>query len=1736
MSAPTHLDALELADAVRARMVDFFLDNHYTRDERLSALCRTHWAGPAADGGLLGELWVEGAFPAETSGDTLGGLVADGLFDPGLMSQLDAADRNPRGRALYTHQAEAIRAARETGPAGERPALVVTAGTGAGKTESFLLPVLDDLWRHPGAGASMRCLILYPMNALVNDQVERLHGWLRGQDRVRLFHFTSETPEDASRANRMGVPRYDGSRHRTRRQARGLEDAAGRAVGPHERGPRPDIVVTNYSMLEYMLCRPQDQCFFGPGLRAVVLDEAHLYTGTLAAEIALLLRRLYDRCGVHPDRLLHVATSATLGGTPAELAQFAARLFTKRADLVRPIRGERTRPPLAAELPPHVRPTATALDGPTWLSGPTLRPDADGRSAFVRDPEAARRLADRLPALTAAPTPADEDRPAVLLAGTLAHAPLVHRLQDALFHRERLRLTELAGELFGGEGLAEQRATVRLLQLGAVARATAGGYPLVPHRLHLLVRPTTGMSVCLNPACTGPEPERLAPFGCVSPGAGDTCPHCTKRLLPAYACRNCGEWVLAGRKHEDRYAPPVPGAEPPDHLSPRVDLVRERLAADRPLFMTLTADGACGGATEPGTPAAVVTRCPNCRTPAQRFGPFAAFSPLPLSILAEAAVAGTPAYPSPANVYLPALGRRLLAFSDSRQEAARLGPRLTSQHDEQLTRSMIVELLDRQPGTAHADGLAAALRGLEAQIEANPSLRPFLGPQAQQLREQIAAARQGGRTDYWVALLRDCPTLPQLLDPAGGERHQAAYETTQGSRPWGQTDWQDNRGRMAERAFELLAGEFAVARVNRVSAERLGLAEVVYPGLDAFAPPAPLAGQLPAGVADELRRCWADYLAALLDTLRIDGAVTLGSADQDEAVEIAGFPLGRYAAREANGYQLRSFVGEQRDQRRRQFTADVLARAGVGDPSRADDLAREALGAAFDQLAEAAASRSVPWLDIDPQRQAEAGHPVPAIRVRFAGLALGKPARLYLCGVTGHVWPRSVLGCAPEDGCSGTLRPCTDADLDAHPRYGRLRREYRESPVFRMAVWAEEHSAQLSPQENRRLQELFKKGVRNILSATTTLEVGIDIGGLTAVLLANAPPGRANYLQRAGRAGRRADGSSAVITYAKPRPYDLAVFADFGTFLGQPLRRPRAFLERERIARRHLHAWLLNRFFGEIMDEGDTRGAMQAFGNMGRFCGKPKVPYWSDDEERPILGTALPDLSGLFRQELVELRDQVPDHVRGTVRTLLEGTGLEARIEDWMGLLVEVIEAFDRAVKVWNDDYEALRAAWDESVIQALGEADPGRQRGFRRTANAIRYQLVLLWELTVIEALSDQQFLPSYGFPIGVQRLQVLVPDDRNPARVREEDSFRLERSGLLSLGEYVPGSQLLVGGRLVTSRGLKKSWHGADVDATPGLQGTLCTCVNDHEFYQIGAAVDRCPVCNGPPRSQGQGLIIVRHGFATAAWDPPRRGTDVERVGTAEPMTVTFRQQEEFLRDRSFAGVPGLEARYREDGELLVINRGERRFGFAICQRCGYADSEAQPGPAGGREKLPPVFATHRPLRAARVPGQPFPACWRPTEAPVWRHRILAARQTTDVLIVEFTCLGVAAADVGLIQTIGFALQRAGCRLLELDTREIGVLTVPAGPQGQTVGVALYDNVPGGAGHVRELLEQDRELLDEAVRVLYRSEPHHRRCESACLECLLSFDTQAAMAKTPFVRRAAHATLSGLAERRMD
>ena len=898
-------------------------------------------------------------------------------------------------------------------------------------------------------------------------------------------------------------------------------------------------------------------------------------------------------------------------------------------------------------------------------------------------------------------------------------------------------------------------------------------------------------------------------------------------------------------------------------------------------------------------------------------------------------------------------------------------------------------------------------------------------------------------------------------------------------------------------------------------------------------------GMLPTrAVRERLQTYWAAFLAALCDTLRTDGVITLGSDEEDKAYQFATL-IGNWCAEDKELITRSArFVGATGKQRRRRFAAEIARKCAIPDGD-IDRYAQALLRAAFQQL-QANAGKSLAWLETR-QRQSKEGGETWAIRIKFSELGLRRPLAFYRSVTTGHIWPREVLGCAPET--SGIhLEQVDDEQLDNDPRIMRQRREFTSSPVFTIGLWAEEHSAQLSPKENRRLQDLFKAGIRNILSSTTTMELGIDIGGLNAVLMSNVPPGKANYLQRAGRAGRRADGSSIVVTFCHPHPFDREVFLRFGTYLDRPLRSPNVFLDRKRIVIRHSQAFLLGNLFREIYPPHAHVGAMRAFGDMGHFCGVSLPPYWEKAAEKPPIQPYTPDwtppagalwwnparrepgLEGQFLEYLCWIRDWGEAQLRPHLERLFQDTGAAVLLDDWVALLNRIIDDFAAAVRYWRAEFDTMFRAWQQ--IDTTNMPHP------RSQANALRYQMAALYETTVIESLADQQFMPRYGFPIGTQRLRVIIPDERHPDKYREEDQYRLERSGLVAMGEYVPGSQLLAGGKLVTSHGLLKHWTGADINNYLGLRGRYTTCDNNHLYYKIAAvSLGTCPVCGAEPKSSPSDFLLPMHGFSSAAWDPPKISTDVERVGHTEQATITFVQRDgaDIEEQEHFGGIVGLRALYREDGELLVYNAGEYQKGFAICLKCGYADSEKYLGDE--RMKLPSGFERHAPLTSTKE--ERF--CWGNHETPgVLRNHALAARQTTDILLLDFSsCLYHLAANAELLWTLAQALEISGAKLLELDSRELGTLVIPAGERGRGLGAVLYDDVPGGAGHVRELLALGRQWLEEARNVMFVNEQHNETCETACLDCLLTFDTQKPMRRGLLQRhlaiRALDALLSG-------
>jgi ATP-dependent helicase YprA (DUF1998 family) len=373
--------------------------------------------------------------------------LAGRLLEEDLVAALDGAPnrrwpRHGAEHAPYLHQMRAWTAAAE-----ER-SFLVTSGTGSGKTECFMVPMLTDLLRQSPAGRrrGVQAIVLYPLNALIDSQRERLGEWiapLPGRITYALYnrHLKETLPPHEWPGGGM-VP----DRKRLR------EDP-------------PSILVTNTTMLEYMLMRVQD----GPilersqgTLRWIVLDEAHSYVGAQAAEMALLLRRVREAFGVAPEDVRLAATSATIGEgqeTAAALRRFVADLGGVPEDRVEIIAGEEREP----DLPPEGAQAALdreALAVPDESLWQMLAPDPRIRAARARMRDGGL---------------------------TLGAATGILGLGDP-----------------GDRGARHQALAV----LEAAARACAPGSDLrlAPWRLHVFHRAQAGLWACIDPSCPDRHP------------------------------------------------------------------------------------------------------------------------------------------------------------------------------------------------------------------------------------------------------------------------------------------------------------------------------------------------------------------------------------------------------------------------------------------------------------------------------------------------------------------------------------------------------------------------------------------------------------------------------------------------------------------------------------------------------------------------------------------------------------------------------------------------------------------------------------------------------------------------------------------------------------------------------------------------------------------------------------------------------------------------------------------------------------------------------------------------------------------------------------------------------------------------------------------------------------------------------------------------------------------------------
>jgi hypothetical protein len=432
------------------------------------------------------------------------------------------------GRTLWKHQTDALQLILRGKNA------VVATGTSSGKTLCYQIPILDDLLNNPEPG--LRAVIIYPLNALVNDQLNEWELMLANHTQIRFARFTGQTPDTQSdyvqalrdtRREEMadeGLTLHELQQRVEQRVAERIKADIPNRLNHREqiRANPPHVLVTNFSMLEYLLERPVDAPIFeNARLKFLVLDEAHAYRGIQATEIAFLVRRLKDRLKI--ENLTCIATSATLGQQGDAESESKVRKFV--SDLF----GGEFLPPN----PIYGTPTAPSLLQPAFSSTP---------DQYIKAAEAIRLNHEMEVKHHLRAGNVSED-----LGALLAHDQNLYRLRKEVLSTKPTLLKDAARLLWQEHRHAEEGIEA-LLEIVAAAKADRSHEDLLPTRLHYFVRAQDGLHICLHRTCPGRRDGTPALF--VSRKTDQStpegeCPDCNRAgrkslLVEVVTCRKCG--------------------------------------------------------------------------------------------------------------------------------------------------------------------------------------------------------------------------------------------------------------------------------------------------------------------------------------------------------------------------------------------------------------------------------------------------------------------------------------------------------------------------------------------------------------------------------------------------------------------------------------------------------------------------------------------------------------------------------------------------------------------------------------------------------------------------------------------------------------------------------------------------------------------------------------------------------------------------------------------------------------------------------------------------------------------------------------------------------------------------------------------------------------------------------------------------------------------------------------------
>jgi replicative superfamily II helicase/very-short-patch-repair endonuclease len=1526
-----------------------------------------------------------------------------------LDSKLAAAlARRTKGKPTYLHQQEAVE--HLLGP--NVSPLVVTTGTGSGKTECFLAPLLqaaiEDAVRQRGAPGVVG-LILYPMNALANDQLERIQEYLQAAgygEAVRVEMYNRATKED--------------------------ERARMRQRPPH-------LLLTNYQMLEYLLVRPQDRdCLFaGHRCRFVVLDEVHTYRGTLGTHVALLVRRLrahLRRAKPEMRPFLPIGTSATIR-SEREIAPGAPVDRAEREQAVQHFFGK-----LVGVDPATVKvitESAQKLQPPANASYATVPPPAS--LIDLSDNEQLRIALCRLAGVPETTSLSEAGQRCRLLwdlrswmgerarsIGGLAHL-LAERVPDRAEWREEDRRHEIQVALAIGADLPDD---------------VPASLPL---RVHGFVRGGWQFHRCIDPSC-----------GTLHPKGEVACIKCGRPTAPLYLCRHCGADFLRMAGPEE----PGGSLEPFPEASGNADAmedtgIKEWLLFQKQRWTWTDADAdeeaededddnavpkkkakkaarlyeVIEGSFDPDSsffdpnpdtfPHRVALwptrkRCPAC----QNSGPRAVITRVSLGtsaavkVLAEGLLESLPRHADDPK-------KRLLVFCDSRQDAAHQARFIAYARRYDRMRNRVIRLLtDRGPLS---------------------------------IQKLVEGLGQLGFEN------KDNPLLPKIGRPVG--------ETLNKVRAWEEAP---------------LLDDLAVNTRYRATLENLGLVRVVYQGVQE------LVSQHGKEIAQGLHipvEFLPYVIGRFLDTFRRMGALRrplltyhpqgvsfpeeLRAAQWERRLQNpVGLPMG------SDGYPtLRCDIGD--------LPAGISVKQ-VWSLQGFRTLAQKVLLQFTQRL-----SKEVP--DADGLERflrllAEQSLLVPVKLFGYSKdctlfqvgddaleLDLATEDRRCRCHVCSLVIPDAPVG-APCSRCSGSLRSFTNAQVE-QSRYARRALNQTTEPLD-----AEEHTAQVSVDKRKEIEDAFKAKDRstNLLACTPTLEMGIDVGGLDAILLRNVPPRPDNYAQRGGRAGRRSR-VGLVVGYARATPHDQYFFDHADEMIAGAVPAPTFLLGNQDALIRHLHS---------IACGLATPGVPSRMGDFINFEGKVQQEV-VDQFKAGLAATVDPSLQIAL------------DAFGGDVLT--ESGFTAERLREGLVRFPDLVQnAIDRtAVQV-----SKLRSALD--VLYTTGE----RKREANRTVDLINR---LLGNITDGQTPGDDAatayplrrfaefgLLPGYEFPSEPATLRLMGDGD---------ESNLIQSGRELGLRQYQPNAPVYARGRRwkVIGVDLASPWNPAAGQAS--WQYTRC---RNCDLIRDAQTHPKCPRC-GNAGAGGEQPAMAYAGYL-ARLDNTAVADEEDRWGAKDNVQLHPSWTADQVAGR-WRMSDGFSLEWRR-GELLYwLNEGPEIQGaktrYRLCPDCGKLLTPA-PAPEPSKKK-----GSKAPVRSGDGPDPFGHGANCPRKGQDVAAIALYSQRQVETLRLLFPWAGSVDQEERLQEwtwTLGYALLAGAERLFALSSRDFEVVyegvrvVTGAGGEPTRQGILTFiDPNLGGSGYLERFAQR---LADVAAGALHHLV--HDGCESACYRCLKSYDNQ--------------------------